>query len=297
MFFGSRWLRALSALLISLIALNVTARAATRNVVFIVEEPFTIAGAPPSNDQIQHGLELPERLSERIRQLHLDSITLTDGRSAIEPPLRSVFEDADIVIQIEISESSLGFRVDAQIFNKQESRWIGGVRKSFRDEPALDLEADIAKAIIPPIFVRALEEAQPATRPIMFADCLISAENPVAGRVFSSRYAKALQDSDYFRQTFAVVPLISNVLPKYYKWWCLDLDIPRPWTSRADTAIIFGAIDAEGPPDNPQLVLSLELQRRDRSYVSPEMIVLDVARLSEVLKQIQRAAENLANEP
>jgi hypothetical protein len=184
----SPFFRALAALMILVSVPTFDARAATRNAVFIVEEPYSMPDAPPSSEQVQRGLEVHDRLSERILQLHLDGIILSDGRSAIEPPLASLFEGADLVIQIKTFESSLGFRVDAQIFDKAQQKWVQVVRKSFEDEAALVLEAAIAKAIIPPVLVRALELAQPADRPVIFADCLISGDTGIAGRIFSARF-------------------------------------------------------------------------------------------------------------
>ena len=260
-------------LIINLIAGQTSARAELRKIFFIVEEPTINRELPPGPQHpvdIAELSKLHELLFARLRSMNLDGYALIDGRSAIESDEPDRAKEADFAVKITISASDKGFNVEARLRDAAKDRW-DGLKKTMVPPTQVmeDLRDAIAGRIFPPLLMRILEEAQPASKRVLLADCLSSsAADAALAQGVSLDYANNLTTS------FSVVSLINNLDSELYNWWCLKLPPPRFEVHRKDTQTIYGRIVRL--KDAP-VILGVELHRVAPSKSFPtELIELEL---------------------
>ena len=293
----------LLAIFLAIISLeNAALGASARKAIIIVEAPYKVPEAVPSGELLQRAMAFRRELSERFLGLHFQGFTLVDGRNAISPPSVSVFENADLVIQVELRVSSLGFYADARIYDKGKNQWFEV------SSTVSDSEDRIESELIPQVFVRAIELAQPSDRAILLADCFAPASDSDAtpapdgdpvekhARRFSVRYAQTLQQSG-LEKRFSIVPLVTDIMPKFFKWWCVDLAVPRVGGLRDDTITIYGLMEVIGKSDNRRLSLLLGSDNAThQGHPARDSIIIDLDHIDATLQQIEQIAGSLANE-
>jgi hypothetical protein len=283
---------------------SLSCNAATRQVLFVIEEPLISWDAPPQQEQVNKINEVRDLLVQRISQVEIESHKIIDGNAALSTNPITALSSSNVIVQILLTASWKGYRVDTHVFDASKNIWYDGTAALFGDQASEKLEATISNKIIPPTLVRIFEIAQPSGRSLLFADCLvpsIESENAAkqAGRILSFSYAQNLRASAELQKAFSIVPLVNTNAAKFYSWWCMDILPPRCGILRDDTLTISGQIESirSGQSAGERLVMSLQGKRPDGNLISRNLIPLDLQNEAITLQKIRKAVEELTKKP
>lgn len=276
------------------------AGAASRQMVVVVERPLLESASPPDPAQLELADELRNSLVRRFRDVEMEGHLVIDGNALIEANETEKILSADCLAQIIISVADIGYRVKAKIYDKASKKWFETTNRSFGPQNFKTLESSIANEVIPPIFVRILEIAQPTTKAILLADCLTPASldddaSIQAGRMFSNQYGSRLKRNK-LSETYSVVPLVSSE-PRFYNWWCTELRLPRKGIQREDTFTITGSIEHVKTTSPSRILVSIQIKKFGRNYAPSDYIILDrndpTGTTLTIMDIIQRLANDL----
>lgn len=283
--------------------------ASGRQVVVIAERPYFDPKLPPSQEQYQRALVAEQTLVERALQLQIEDHILVEGGTADDAEL---FELAEGIVQITLSVSSLGYLLDAEIYDRSRDKWYQLAKHPFGPIGAELLGDSISNLVLPRMVVDLFELSESKERPILLVDCLLpmrSAQNAAspndlerkaaeeirqAAEFFSLGYASKLRDDAHLQAHFSVVPLIATPLPQFYEWWCMKLDVPRKGALRQDTATVFGVVRQLPGMDRPRV--SLAITRRAHDHPTVKQIVVDLLDSDVSLQQMMNMVEELVDD-